>query len=73
MNSRILKENCELKGIFIIKNSIRLIQKLENIEVNTNMNLTTVDVKDMFTNISNNKDIALIQENKRRIMNIRKK
>ena len=46
-----------------IENNIKLIEKLENIRINVNTKLISLDVKDMFTNITVNKVIKLIKDN----------
>lgn len=51
MISKILKENYEFKKVFSIKNSNELVQKLKTMEINNNMVLATMDIKDMFMNI----------------------
>ena len=40
-----------------------MIEKLENIRINVNTKLISLDVKDMFTNITVNKVIKLVNDN----------
>ena len=57
--SRVLKEKYEFGTKYNIENNVKLIEKLENIRINVNTKLISLDVKDMFTNIIVNKVIKL--------------
>ena len=61
--SRVLKEKYEFGTKYNIENNVKLIEKLENIRLNENTKLISLDVKDMFTNITVNKVINLINDN----------
>lgn len=64
MMSKTLKEKYEFKEIHSIKNSKELIEKLKNVDINKNTILVTIDVKDMYTNISIRRVIELIKSNR---------
>ena len=64
ITSRILKEKYEFKKLYNRKNSIEVIQEIEEVKVNNNITLMSIDVKDMFTNIPSEKVIEIIKKNK---------
>ena len=53
--SKILKEVYQYWEEYSVKNNIELIEKLIKVVVNENINLVSLDVKDMFASIKPNK------------------
>ena len=58
-----MKETYQYGEKYSVKNSIQLIEKLKKVVVTENMNLISLDVKDMFTSIKVEKAINLLESN----------
>lgn len=64
-----LKEKSDFGRKYNMENNIKLIEILEKLDISENKNLISLDIKDMFTNITVNKVINLIENNKTGITN----
>ena len=63
--SRILKDKYEFDVKYNVENNVKLIEMLEGININENMKLVSLDIKDMFTNnIAVDKALKLVEDNR---------